>query len=88
MFPSCRNLIIDLKCKSIDWSLYDKHWFSYLLKRGTTSNYLKPSETSSNQPWYFLLKISYSQVAFVLILHPKVLFWANLESKTQVVQID
>ena len=44
----------------------------YLLKRGTTWNqlkYLKPPETSHI---IFLLKISYFQVKFVLILHPKV----------------
>ena len=65
---------------------------SYLLKRGTTwnqlkqsettsnhlnspsRNYLKPPETTLNQPYTFLLKIGYSHVAFVQILHPKVLF--------------
>ena len=56
---------------------------SYLLKRGTTWNQLKPSkntqrllETTWNQPYHsnFLLKISYSQFEFVLILSPKVFF--------------
>ena len=47
-------------------------------------NDLKPPETTQKLPetnhpkpatlQYFLLKISYSQVAFVLILHPKVFF--------------
>ena len=46
----------------------------------TNWNHLKPPETTQklpettwNQPYYsiFLLKVSYSQVAFVLILHPK-----------------
>ena len=39
----------------------------YFIKRGTTRNHLKPAII-----YYFLFKISYSQVAFVLILHPKV----------------
>ena len=66
---------------------------TYLLKRGTTWNQLRPHETTWNQPeppetiqklpeitWnqpyysIFLLKISYSQIEIVLILHPKVFF--------------
>ena len=38
----------------------------------TTWNHLKPAESS--HIIVFLLKISYSQVEFVLILHPKVFF--------------
>ena len=49
----------------------------------TIRNHLKPAETTQklpentwNQPYYsiFLFKINYSQVEFVLILHPKVFF--------------
>ena len=68
---------------------------TYLLK---TRNNLKPAETSWNnpettwnhQPFYsiFLRKISYSQVMFVLIPHPKVFFWETLVPKTQVLQFD
>ena len=56
---------------------------AYLLKRWTTCNHLKLTETSWNHPqttwnqsYYsnFLLKIKYSLVALVMILHPKVLF--------------
>ena len=60
-----------------------KNKFAYLLKRGTTwnhlkppRNYMKPFETTWNQSYcsIFLLKINYSQVAFILILQPKVVF--------------
>ena len=68
---------------------------SYLLKRGTTWNLLKPSETSWNHletTWnhlktatfeYLLLEISYSQVAFVLIHNIKELkvFWGKFGPK-------
>ena len=68
---------------------------SYLLKRGTTWNLLKPSETSWNHletTWnhlktatfeYLLLEISYSQVAFVLIHNIKELkvFWGKFDPK-------
>ena len=66
-----------------------KNKFAYLLKRGATWNLLKPLKPTWNHPettWnhlkpletshtadFFLLKINYSQVAFILILHPKVL---------------
>ena len=54
-------------------------FLAYLLKRETTWNHLKQAETIWNhlKPAmlkYFLFKISYSQVAFFLVLHPKVLF--------------
>ena len=63
---------------------------SYLLKWGTTwnqlkppRNYLKPHENTWIQPYYiiFLLDISYSQVVFLLILHPKALFDQILSQK-------
>ena len=57
---------------------------AYLLKRGTTWNHLKlpenrwnHPETTWNQPCCsisLLFLISYSQVEFVLILHPRVFF--------------
>ena len=62
--------------------LYEKSRTKNDLKPPETNwNRLKPPETTQklpettwNQPYYsiFLLKVSYSQVAFVLILHPKV----------------
>ena len=67
-------------------SILTWYWAKTFLVLTKTRNGLKPAETSWNHPestWnhlnaaillYFLLKISYSQVAFVLILHPKVFF--------------
>ena len=57
----------------------------------THRNYMKPPATSWNQLYYsiFLLKISYSQVAFVLILQLQVIFWeVNLIPKSEVLQIN
>ena len=60
-----------------------KNKFAYLLKRGTTwnhlkppRNYMKPFETTWNQSYcsIFVPKINYSQVAFIQILQPKVVF--------------
>ena len=57
--------------------------WNHLKPRETSWNHLKKSETTQtlpetswNKPYYniFLLKKSYFQVAFVLILHPKVFF--------------
>ena len=58
------------------WNFFDITK-SYLLKRGTTWKHLKPSETTWNQlqPHRNCLKPPcYSQVEFVFILRPKVLF--------------
>ena len=69
-------------CESIDVLVLTKTR-NNLKPAETTWNYLKPSETTQkllkttwNQSHYsiFLLTISYSQIAFVLILHPKVFF--------------
>ena len=73
----------------LTWIRYKLVLSTYLLKRGTTwnqlkssettwnhlkppRNYLKPPEITWNKPYcsIFLLKISYSQVEFILILCP------------------
>ena len=55
------------------------HSLTYLLKRGTTWNHLKPPRNYLKPPKtshiiVFLLKIIYYQVEFCLILNPKVFF--------------
>ena len=59
----------------------------YLLKPGTSWNNLKPPRNDLKPPEtthiiVFLLKISYSQVVFALILHPKVFLGENLVPQT------
>ena len=56
--------------------------YTYWLKQGTTWNHLKPPRICMKSAilWYFLLKISYSQVAFAVIPCLKVFFgqiWAS-----------
>ena len=70
-------------CKYLNVLLKQQTTWNHLKPSETTWNQLKPPETTQklpentwNKPYYsiFLFKINYSQVEFVLILHPKVFF--------------